>query len=110
MRSANYQRRKGRPASPKDLDFTVDSDWVSSDFLRSDLRVDEARHLVFATDSQLDLLKTVSMLYCDATFKVVSPPFYQMSSVHALLENDSFQAVKQIPLMFALMSRRRCFS
>ena len=107
VRSANYQRSKGRPKAPTDLDFDVDMAWVDPDFLRKDLHVSGARHLIFATSPQLELLSTASTIFCDATFKVVSPPFYQLFSVHAFLHDANGQEVKQVPLVFALMSRRR---
>ena len=107
VRSANYQRSKGRPKAPTNLDFDVDMAWVDPDFLRKDLHVSGARHLIFATSTQLELLSTASTIFCDATFKVVSPPFYQLFSVHAFLHDANGQEVKQVPLVFALMSRRR---
>ena len=45
------------------------------------------------------------MWYVDATFKVVREPFYQLFSIHAFVRSGS--DTKQIPLLFALMSRRR---
>ena len=49
-RTANRCRQKLRPADPTDLNFTVNSDYLPDDFLRSDLRVRDNRHLVMATD------------------------------------------------------------
>ena len=39
------------------------------------------------------------------TFKVVRRPFYQLLSVHAFVRSGS--DTKQIPLVLAVMSRRR---
>ena len=105
--SANYQRSMGRPTAPTDLEFDIDMAWVDPDFLRKDLRVSGARHLIFATSTQLDLLSTASTIFFDDTFKVMSPPFYQLFSVHAFLHDTNGQEMKQVPLIFALMSRRR---
>ncbi|KAK3109010.1 hypothetical protein FSP39_021126 [Pinctada imbricata] len=73
--------------------------------LRTDIRVDNERHLIFATDRQLGVLATAKTWYIDATFKVVRAPIYQMLSVHAFIRSGS--EIKQVPLAFALLSRRR---
>lgn len=67
--------------------------------------MDEARHLVFATNEQITLLRTAKTWYVDATFKVVKRPFTQLFSVHAFVRSDG--NLKQLPLVFCIMSRRR---
>jgi hypothetical protein len=58
-RQANRYREKFRPAEPKDLDFVVDMDFLKCpEFLVADIKNGTARHLVFATKEQLDLLST----------------------------------------------------
>ena len=42
-----------------------------------------------------------------APFKVVKEPFMQLFSVHGFLVDDDGKEVKQVPLVYALMSRRR---
>lgn len=42
----------------------------------------------------------------DATFKIVSKPFYQLFSIHAFVRGED-KDMKQVPLLFALMSHRR---
>ena len=69
------------------------------------LQVDGERHIILATDAQLNLLAGAKRWYADGTFKVVRKPFYQLGTIHAFLrENDN---VKQFPLLFCLVSSRR---
>lgn len=80
-------------------------DHVPVGFLRKDISVDGRRHLVFATQAQLELLSSAKTWYCDVTFKVVKAPFSQLFSVHASIRTDD--DMKQVPLAFALMSGKR---
>ena len=43
--------------------------------------------------------------YVDGTFKVARSPFVQLFSIHAFVRKDG--QLKQLPLAFAVMSRRR---
>ncbi|KAK2166290.1 hypothetical protein LSH36_40g13035 [Paralvinella palmiformis] len=69
---------------PTAVDFDLDEGQLPTAYLRDDIRVDEARHLIFATDSQLSLLQKVKTWYVDTTFNVVRRPFSQLLTVHAL--------------------------
>jgi hypothetical protein len=73
--------------------------------LKKDIRVDTQRHLILATERQFSILATAKTWYIDATFKVVRRPFHQLPSVHAFVRSGS--DTNQIPLVFAVMSRRR---
>ncbi len=49
----------------------VDTDFLKcDDFFIGDVRVDDARHLLFATPFQLDILKKSKRWFMDGTFKV----------------------------------------
>ena len=101
-RVANRHRQKMRPNHPSDLDFEIHYDHVPRAFLKRDIIVNEKRHLLCATDHQIDLLKNAKRWYVDATFKVVKAPFTQLLSVHAFIKRGD--DTKQVPLAFILMS------
>ena len=84
----------------------IDLDYIGSGipetFYREDVRHSDRRHLIFATDRQLELLSKVRTWYIDGTFKIVSKPFTQLLSIHGFVKSDG--EMKQLPLVFALMS------
>ena len=75
---------------------------LSSSFFRAEVRNGERRHLIFATDQQLQLLKKAKTFYIDGTFKVVRQPFYQLLSIHSFVRCGD--DMKQLPLLFAVMA------
>lgn len=103
-RMAVYAGGKRMPSHPKDLNFVLNHHALPPDFLRGDIRVDDARHLLFATDTQMKLLSTAKRWYVDGTFKLIRAPFIQMWSIHAFIRRGDI--MKQVPLFFILMSRR----
>ncbi|KAJ8310547.1 hypothetical protein KUTeg_012412 [Tegillarca granosa] len=97
IRMANRAREQLRPNEPDSMDF--------QGFLRKDITTEDGqRHLVFATDQQLEMLADAPTWYIDGTFKVVRHPFVQLYSIHAFLAYED--SLKQVPLLFCLMSRR----
>ncbi len=72
-RNANRQRQPTRPRHPDHLNFDLQRDYIEADFLVADIWVNERRHLMFATDHQLGLLKTCRHWFADGTFKVFGP-------------------------------------
>ncbi|KAK3109058.1 hypothetical protein FSP39_022038 [Pinctada imbricata] len=106
VRAVNRLRQKMRPSEPSDLTFEIDHSYLEDDdFFRGDVKVDDARHIIFASSTQLRLLGDARRWYVDGTFKVVHQPFTQLFSVHAFIQRES--CLKQVPLVFVLMSRRQ---
>lgn len=77
---------------------------VPSTFLLADLKEDHNRTLVFATEEQLELLRSARHLYIDGTFSVVRRPFLQLYTIHAFVKKNSCS--KQVPLMYCLMTSK----
>ncbi|KAJ8307803.1 hypothetical protein KUTeg_014648 [Tegillarca granosa] len=76
VRTANRQRQADRPEEPRDMNFKIDLEFLerhtSSDFYRGDVTVGDHRHLIFASDQQLQHLASAKTWYIDGTFKIVS--------------------------------------
>ena len=104
-RVANRYREKMRPIEPQDLTFNLQLDQIPEGFFKADLTVGNRRHLIFATDVMLQLLSKARTWYIDGTFKVVKKPFTQLVSFHAFIKSED--KVKQVPLVFILMSGKR---
>lgn len=66
---------------------------------------DGGRALIFATDEQLELLKSAREWYADGTFGLVRRPFYQLYSIHAFIVNED-NLREQAPLAFIIMSAK----
>ena len=63
------------------------------------------RHLVLASDRQMEVLSKSKIWYIDGTFKLCRQPFSQLLTVNAFVRNDDH--VKQVPLVFVVMSGRK---
>ena len=87
------------------ISLQLDKQFIPADFLVDDISVEGERHLVFATTKQLELLAKAKVWYCDGTFKILKDPFKQLFSIHSFLRVG--EETKQIPLAYALMTRRR---
>ncbi|MPC69820.1 hypothetical protein E2C01_064051 [Portunus trituberculatus] len=104
-RTANRQRQKLRPAEPKYLSFILDEAHIPNNFLRADVRVHGRRHLIFATDQQLEHITKAKSWYIDGTFKLCRHPFSQLLTINAFVRTEDH--AKQVPLLFVLMSGRK---
>ncbi|XP_076037058.1 uncharacterized protein LOC143022632 [Oratosquilla oratoria] len=105
VRATNRLRQKNRPKDPKDLNFELNYEHKPDDFLVEDVKVRDRRHLVFASEQQLKLLRKAKTWYADSTFKLVREPFKQLFSINAFVKSED--NIKQVPLVFVLMSGKK---
>jgi hypothetical protein len=98
-RAANRYRQKSRPQDPTSLEFEIDTTFIAEDFFRADVKVDDRRHLVFASEKMIQLLSNAKTwyIYMDGTFKLLS--------IHGFVRSSD--ELKQVPLVFVLMSGKR---
>ena len=104
-RVANRHRQRLRPQDPTDLNFDVEEEHIPDGFLRGDIQVRRRRHLMFATNQQLQHLAQAKSWYIDGTFKLCRHPFNQLMTVNAFIRTDDH--AKQVLLLFVLMSGRK---
>ncbi|XP_068677112.1 uncharacterized protein [Montipora foliosa] len=104
-RAANRLRQQMRPEDLRDLNFSVEEDAFPAGFYKGEVRVQEQRHLIFATDQQLTQLTASTSWYVDGTFKLVSRPFQQLLSINSFVRSGD--CAKQVPLVFIMMSGQR---
>jgi hypothetical protein len=104
-RTANRLRQKIRPQDPTNLDFTLNIDCIPEDFMKADVQVKNRRHLILATDQQLQLLSKSKCWYLDGTFKVVRKPFTQLVTINSFVRSG--ECAKQVPLVFVIMSNKK---
>ena len=104
-RVANRHRQHLRPQDPTDLNFDIEEDHIPDGFLRGDIQICRCRHLMFATDQQLQHLAWAKSWYIDGSLKLCQHPFNQLVTVNAFVRTDNY--AKQVPLLFVLMSGRK---
>lgn len=101
-RTANRVRQFSRPQDPSNLTFEVQEDHLPAAFYKGDILKQGRRHLIFATDDQLRLLRKAKSWYIDQAFKFCQEPFKQLLTISAFVSSED--DVKQVPLVFVLMS------
>ena len=82
------------------MDFL--KDYIPGSFYRDDVKIQNKRHMVFATKEQLQLLKSAKTWYMDTSFNVGKKPFIQLYTMNAFLKKN--REIKHVPLVFVMMS------
>ncbi|KAJ8300497.1 hypothetical protein KUTeg_022016, partial [Tegillarca granosa] len=82
----------------------INYDYLPDNFVRKDVRVGSKRHIILATDQQLELLSFSKIWYMDGTLEIVRKPFVQLFSIHVFLKSGD--DTKQVPAAFCIMSSR----
>ena len=101
------------PPNPFDLNFRFDEPFIPPNYLRGEIVMtdpDYQRHLIFATDSQLSLLKRAIRWYVDIYPQFVNPPFRFLLVITVLMSKEEkptppFYQYEPQPLVHVFMSR-----
>ena len=107
-RSRGFVSRK-IPGKDDLLNFDLKPEYFPEDFFRWDITVtrgnDVRRHVFFATEKQMTYLAMATEWRIDSTFKLVSPPFTQLFSIHSTVNLGGKE--KQYALAYVVMSGKR---
>lgn len=103
-REANRPRQKIGPENLKGLNFDLRPKCIPPNFLKSDLRIINRHHSIFASPEKLLTLNRACTWYIDNTFKIIRKSFTQLLTINAFVRSGD--CAKQVPLVFALMSER----
>ena len=79
-RTANRFRQRLRPKDPTDLAFELKHDHLPAGFFRADVQVHGRRHLMFATEQQLQYLARAKNWYVDGVTIMFSPQNWKTES------------------------------
>lgn len=67
--TANCGRQSSLPENLVDLDFDINADYIPESYVRGDVKVDELRQLIFATNHMFNVLCRAKIWYFDGTSK-----------------------------------------
>ena len=117
VESSMYKRRRTAmptlPTDPESCDSTLSGNRFASvgesPFYRCQVTVgDNDTTVIFPSDNQLELLGTASVVYVDATFRVVPSLFHQLFTIFALTRSTRFPFVSHLCHGRQLLCTRRC--
>lgn len=99
-RATNRVRQSMHPQDPIDLDFKLCQGHVPDGFLKADIKKHGKRHIILATDQQLERQSKAKTWYIDGIFKLVKQPFQQLFTINVYAHTDDH--TKQVPLVFVM--------
>ena len=106
VRMAKTARKHAIDQYGQNLAFEVNEDHIPEEFLKGDILKHGKRHLIFATEEQLQLLRKAKSWYLDQTLHCCLEKYEQLFTISAFVSSEDKDA-KQVPLVFVLMSSRK---
>ena len=80
---------------------------LPNEFLKIDPHtLGKSRHLILATNEQLELLSKAKQWFADGTFKIAPEPFKQLFSIHAYIKAEDGGQI-HVPLVYVLMTDKK---
>ena len=101
----NKCRASGRPCDVTGSSFQINLEHIATNFMRADISVDGARHVIFMTDKQVEIMSNAKVWYLDGTFRIINRPFHQLFGIHCFVKSG--QCTKQFPVCFVFITHRR---
>lgn len=102
IRRVNKYKKSLLPRDPTTVDFEWDQFAMPLNFLCSDVRLDSARHSIFATEAQLEILRESKEWHVETALKFPRQPFNYVFSIDAYVEQD--KSMQRLSLAICIMS------
>lgn len=87
-RVAHRIQQSDLEAEHNDINFNLPADVIPPNFLKADIRISNARHILLFTAEQQALLDKARILYMDRSTKMIRKPFSHIFSIHTYVKND----------------------
>ncbi|KAJ8314143.1 hypothetical protein KUTeg_008704 [Tegillarca granosa] len=97
VRTANRVHERLRPKEPEDLTFQIAPNYIPDGFLRADVKVGDERHLIFATEDQLQLsgeeCKMIPLVFCLMSRRRQKDYIKILQSITGMLQQQELKCV-----------------
>ncbi|XP_068219805.1 uncharacterized protein [Palaemon carinicauda] len=105
IRKANRVRQKMKQDTSSSLDFELNEDFMPSAFMKRDLILGNERHLILATNHQIELMSQAKIWYIDGNPDVQCQPFMKCFSIQTYVSSED--GLTLVPLVHVMMSRSK---